>query len=299
MMRCRGGSLALLAACGLLAFDGPVAGSAHGAGGTDVGAHGSDRIAPARTWSVTLSPSPDDLVLAQISFRRNARNRAISARSVRLAAVNSLGDDYLAVATPRSRTAGWLRLLVLLVNRPSPLLDPVDVRLRLTARSALGTPVIRKLTDPFADGGTGTTPLLCDLPVDGRPVSGSELFPLRSQGAALPGFDAASAVAQAYDAVCRAPQESAFRGDVTGQIPTVPAPVPSPPGPSPPSPAPPVGVLPGEGCTPTPGYACPGAVRSRSAAVDAAASGCRPWAAIRVPGSLRHPTPCLGELQDP
>jgi hypothetical protein len=97
----------------------------------------ASRAAPsplARIWRLDLSPTPGDLALAQISFHPSASGQAISGRTVRIAATDPFGDDYLALAAPVSRTGGWLRALVLVVNRTSPLADPVDVRLRLTTR---------------------------------------------------------------------------------------------------------------------------------------------------------------------
>ena len=120
------------------------------------------------------------------------------------------GDDYLAAAVPRLQTPGAPWALVLLVNRPSALLDPVSVHVRLTARRTLGTPVVWKLTDPLTHPDTGLTPALCNLALHGGALGESDLRPLHSRGAALAGFDAASAVAQAYDVVCGLPYASSF-----------------------------------------------------------------------------------------
>jgi hypothetical protein len=190
-----------------------------------------------RAWDLTLAPQPNDLALAQFSFRSNSRAQRISPASLRLAARGPFGDDYIAAATPILRTPGQLQILVVLVNRPSPLLDPAQVHLRLSARRALGTPVLWTLSDPFSHSSSGLTPALCDLPLRGPALAGPQLRPLRSEGGALAGFDAASAVAQAYDVVCGLPFEHSFEADITG------SPVPKPPLCTP--------------CDPAPGYACP------------------------------------------
>ncbi len=248
-------TLALAGACGLIAL---AAVAALGAGlirsgGSDPGAGAVQ--AGSRTWPLTLSPAPDDLALAQVSFHAPGRGR-LPKGSVRLAVSGPFGADYLAAATPRFVTPGAARALVLLVNRPSALLDPASVHLRLTAWRSLDAPAARTLEDPLARAGSAATPALCDLPVHGSPLAGSELRVLSSRGAALAGFDAGAAIAQAYDLACGLPYAAAFRQAVEQSAPTPPSP-PAPPV-SPAPPPPPVGKLPGEGCVPRPGYACPG-----------------------------------------
>ncbi len=260
------GSLALLTAWAVAAGVSPSAGA---------------RLSPAalaaasRTWQVTLSPTPDDLSLAEIGFHGSGRQR-ISARSLQVAASAPFGDDYLAVAVPQLGKPGGAQALVLLVNRPSPLADPVSVRLRLTAPRSLGVAVVRKLDDVFRRHAGGRIPALCNLPLHGSALSASEVRPLHSRGQALAGFDAASAVAQAYDVACGLPYASSFGRAVEQPSPAPSSPVPpeSPsPAPPAPSPAPPGGKLPGEGCIPAPGYACPVVVRGASPA--AAGDGAR------------------------
>jgi hypothetical protein len=245
----------LVAVCGSLAL---LAGCAAGAGGAktvSAGASRDPRQASTRTWTITLSPAPDDLALAQIAFRGAAPAARVTSASLRIAVRGPFGDDYLASAAVR--LPGDRRALVLLVNRPSPLEDPVDVVLRVTALRALGTPVVSRLGNPFVRAASAPRPGLCDLPLHGVALSASQLSALRSRGAALAGFVGTSAVAQAYDAVCSLAFASSFEQAVTH----------SAAGSSPPvlSPAPPVGKLPGEGCVPSPGYACPGAVESSRA----------------------------------
>jgi hypothetical protein len=205
-----------------------------------------------RVGHVTLSPAPGDLALAEIAFHGPSSTK-LTARGLQVAGPGALGDDYLAVASARFRTPGGPRVLVLLVNRPSPLLDPVNVRLRLSSRRALGAPRVRTMTNAFARAGTGVGSALCGLPLHGSALRGSELRALGSRAAPLTGFDTADAVAQAYDAVCGLHYASAFKQVVTQPLaPTPPAPTP-PPAPAPPVPAPP-GCTP---CDPPPGYACP------------------------------------------
>ena len=253
------GSLALLTAWAVTAEVAPSAGTRLSRAGL---------AAASRSWQLTLSPAPGEFSLAEINFHGSGRQR-ISARSLQVAVSGLFGDDYLAVGAPQLATSGAPRALVLLVNRPSPLADPVSVHLRLTALRSLGAPLVRTLADPFTRPAGAPTPALCNLPVHGSALSASEVRPLHARGQALAGFDAASAVAQAYDVVCGLPYASSFESAV--RQPSSAAPSPAPPGsPSPappvPSPAPPVGRLPGEGCIPTHGHACPAAARSSSPA---------------------------------
>ncbi len=248
----------LVAVCGSLVF---LAGCAAGAGGAksaSLGARHDPPRAATRTWTITLSPAPDDLALAQIAFRGAAPTARVTGASLQVAVSGPFGDDYL--ASSAVRLPGGPRALVLLVNRPSPLEEPVDVRMRVTALRKLGTPVVSRLADPFVRSASAPRPGLCDLPLHGVALSPSQLSPLRSRGAPLAGFAGTNAVAQAYDVVCSLPFAGSFEQAVThsGAGSTSPVPSPQPP------PAPPVGKLPGEGCVPAPGYACPGAVERRS-----------------------------------
>ena len=197
-----------------------------------------------RSWRVTLSPSPDDLALAQISFH-GSRTQQITRGSLQAAVSGAFGDDYMAAGAIRARIAGGPQALVLLVNRPSPLLDPVSVVVALTAWRSLGTSVVHKLADPFTRPQAGSTPALCDLGRHGSALGASEVSTLDSHGSPLAGVSAANAVAQAYDVVCGLAYASSFKQAVRQ-----------------PSPAPPVGKIPGEGCEPEAGRACPLAVGS-------------------------------------
>jgi len=242
------------------------------AGGSKPGS--SAASGPENRSPLTLAPAPSDFALAEVSFKGAARGQIISGSSLQVSVSGPLGDDYLAAAALRLGTKGVPRALVLLVNRPSALLDPVSVHVQLTSRRALGPARVRTLTDPFTRPRGAGTPALCDLSLHGSPLSTAELRPLQLRGRALAGFGAASAVAQAYDVVCGLPYATFFARAIRHP----PAPPLSPVAPGSPSspvqpPSPPVGRLPGEGCKPVPGYACPGVVRS---VAPAAAVGGKP-----------------------
>jgi hypothetical protein len=241
-------------------------------------AHPARMDPPRRAWNTEVSPAPGDLALVQLSFHRR-HAESLLARSLRVTVSGAFGGDYLAVATPLEGTASTARALILVVDRPSALLDPLTVHLRVSARRSLGSVLVVQVTDPLTRF-PGRPPghpnrALCDLPAHGALI-GSRLRSLSSRGAPLTGFEAAQAVAQAYDAACGLPVESAFTqavapssgGCSTGLAsgggiccpPTAICAVPpsSPPAPSPsPSPSPtpePPGCAP---CDQPPGYACP------------------------------------------
>jgi hypothetical protein len=226
--------------------------------------------AKAHTWSLRLAPAPDDLALAQIRFPRAGR-RAVARALLHIEIQAPFGADYLAVAAPSiSLSTAGAQVLVLLVNRPTALEDPVSVRLRLSTGGRLAEHQVRRVENPFAETPSPATRDLCDLSTRGPTLQGSDLTPLRSAGAPLAEFGVAAAVAQAYDAACGLPYESAFKQAITDAStqpqPVPPQPTPAPPQPQPAPPTPPVGKLPGEGCVPTPGYACPEALKSSSPA---------------------------------
>jgi hypothetical protein len=206
------------------------------------------------SWPVTISAAPGDFALVALSFDRAARAQLVASGVPRMTVSGPFGDDYLIAAALRLAKPSVPRVLVLLVNRPSPLLDPVSVHVRLAVSRSLGEPSLRAFADPLAGGTGARAPLLCDLALHGSALKASEVRPLRSRGQGLAGFDAAEAVAQAYDVVCGLPHVSAFEQAVEDAGSASPSPT-QPPS----SPAPPVGKLPGEGCVPAPGYACPGA----------------------------------------
>jgi hypothetical protein len=267
MMRRTLASLTLLAVCGLLAL----AASATGAGRRSPRiASVLDPVATAslsHTWSFTLSPAPDDLALAEVGFPHATRGQHVSSASLKLAVRGPFGEDYLVLAIPRVGVGRTPRALVLLVNRPSPLLDPATVSLRLRAGAQLGRPVVRRLADPFARSASASRPALCDLALHGAALSAAEVRPLSSRGTALGGFDAPGAVAQAYDAVCTLPYASAFAQAVGQPGAESPSPSPGPtPSPAPPTPGPPVCAP----CDPAPGFACPLSIGPDVCAADVA-----------------------------
>lgn len=242
-------SLAALAVCAVL-FELPPAGAASAsASASRPSASTSAAIASAsagahrRSWTISLSPAPDQLALAELSFA-HARGRRLSRASLLLSARAPFGDDYLVAGAVRG--LGRIpRALVLVANRPSALADPAHVSLRASALGVLGAPSILRAADPFTRA-AAKPPALCDLPLHGKPLAGSQLVVLATRGAPLSGFGASSALAEAYDALCRLPYSSALKSDLesVGGTPSPapgesPAPVPSPePTPTPPGCAP-------------------------------------------------------------
>jgi hypothetical protein len=260
MMRRSLASLTLLATCGWLAL---------ALSATAAARPSPPTAALSRTWPFTLSPVAGELALAEVGFPHAARGRHVSRATLQLAVQGPFGDDYLVLATPLVGVGRTPRALVLLVNRPSPLLDPVNVRLRLKARTQLGTPVVRRLADPFKRVASASRPALCDLALHGAALSAAGVRPLSSSGAALSGFDAPAAVAQAYDVVCALPYSSSFAQAVGQPAPESPSPSPSPsptPSPTPPAPGPPVCAP----CDPAPGFACPLSIGPDICAADVA-----------------------------
>lgn len=213
-----------------------------------------------RSFHVSVSPAPDDLALVEIGFR-GPRRGPIPHASLRVSVSGPFGDDYLALAAVSAHSSPGARALLLIDNRPSPLLDPVTVTITLRARRALGRPELLHVTDPLKGPHLDVLPALCSLPLGGSPLQGGELRALASRGVGLPGFGPAAAVAEAYDLVCGLTHSSAFAQAVadgcrTGMsCPPTGAPVPAP-APTP-TPTPPPGCQP---CTPAPGRACPLAV---------------------------------------
>jgi hypothetical protein len=223
-----------------------------------------------RTAALTLAPARSDLALAELRFPHSA-GRALTSRALRLAVRSRFGSDYLTFAASRHPGRAGARALVLLVNRPSALPDPAQVRVRIAWSRALGAVVVRRMANVLARGMAQPRAALCDLPLHGLPLAPADLRPLGARGTALTGFDAAAAIAAAYDAGCGLAYPSAFRQAVQGPGGTgcgggatqqgtlccppnaMCAPPPSPE-PVPPAPRPPPGCPP---CNPRPGYACP------------------------------------------
>jgi hypothetical protein len=263
MMRRPLTTLALVATCGLLALGAIALLSGQSAGSETARARTAG--AAMRTWPLSISAAPGDLALAEISFA-NADGTRLERRSLQVAVSGSFGDDYLATAVLHATTRRGPAALVLLVNRPSPLLDPAAVALRVSAQRALGAPSVRRLANLFSRPAGAPAPALCEPQRHGA-LGASSLSVLGTRGAALTGFAAAGAVAQAYNVACALPYSSSFeqaveRSGASGsQAPT----------PSEPEPTPPLGKIPGEGCHPTAGRACPGAVAGATARAAAGA----------------------------
>jgi hypothetical protein len=279
MMRAALASLALLATCCSTGAFAATTDTTHAEVTAETVAYSAQASPSRRAWNMIVSPAAGDLVLVQISFHRR-HAEAVLEHSLHVSISGAFGEDYLVVAAPRLGTASTARALILVIDRPSPLLDPLSVHLRLSARRSLGAALVRRVTDPLTRPAGHPSPALCDLLPHGGAVSGSGLHALGSRGAPLAGFGAADAVAQAYDAACELPYASAFKQAVepsNGTCPTAAVPsgalccpataicaVPpgSPPAPTPsPAPAPtpePPRCTP---CDPPPGYACPLAAR--------------------------------------
>lgn len=239
MMRCLTAWMGLLGACLTLGFAASAIGASQGA-------------RPPRGWRITLSPTPGDLSLVEIAFPHAGR-QSLSTRTLQTAAGSPFGADYLAVAVPRRPSRGHQLALMLLANRPSALLDPASVRLRISAGHSLGPPVLQRVTDPLTHPSAHPARALCGLTAHGRPLSGPSLRALSVRGAALVGFDAPDAVAQAYDAACGLTYSGAFRAALAGSAGGCSGGVPCAPAPAPPSPRPPRCAP----CDPRPGFACP------------------------------------------
>jgi hypothetical protein len=229
-----------------------------------------------RAWRVSVTaPAQFDLSLAEIRFGAPARattsiaNRSYVARSIRLALRGPTGLNYVAAAVTRHRTRAGPRALVLVVNkRPRGSLAPDLARIGLTVTAAKwrGRPLIWQLSNPFTRPSIGLTPALCDLPIGSRSLKATDVRSVVSRGVAPTGFAPASAIVQAYNAVCGLPYDASFKQAVVGPCPPSPsdpvrafccppnaicAPPPTPPTPEPPPCAP---------CNPPPGGACPLAV---------------------------------------
>ena len=156
------------------------------------------------------APAQFDLALAEVRFRRRAHAAGVRssasrlARSIRLAVSGPTGLDYVAGAVTRFTVHKRPRILVLVVNRrPRGSLAPDLARIgvAITAARRLGTPVLSQVSDPFTRPRSGVpVPTLCDLPVSGGgSLAASALRPLLGRGAALEGFSAPAAIAQAYE----------------------------------------------------------------------------------------------------
>jgi hypothetical protein len=263
MMRPRQASLVLLAISATTLLGGALTDTSGAASGASKGAW--------RTVMASVSPTQNDLALLQIRFSATRGRQRITNRNLKLALGLPIGSDYITLATLGHGLSRSPKALILIVDRPSALLDPAVIRLRVRSSRALGKPRVWTLVNPFTHPSAGLTPALCDLPLGGAAaLAAPVLRTLSSQGAGLTGFDSTAAVAQAYDVVCGLPYEASFAQAVThassgvcfpsGALCCLPnggcasPPIPTP-APTPPTPVPsPPGCAP---CNPAPGYACP------------------------------------------
>jgi hypothetical protein len=214
-------------------------------------------VAPSsRTIPLAVSPAPNALALAELDFGRHP-SRRLDRATLRASVHGMFGDDYLALATPRQRPNGHLLALVLVINRPSPLADPVTVHVALRVSRAFGLPQVVKLKRSLTSSTIvrhGDGMHACAIAHSGVMVEGAALTALGSRGTPLAGFDAAGAVATAYDSVCGLPYPPSFKEDIE---PAKGCEGCTPPQPVEPEPRPP-GCTP---CDPRPGTACPLAAR--------------------------------------
>ncbi len=197
------------------------------AAGPALAAEGHDR-----SLRVTLTPAPNEVSLAQISFPHAGMARP-SPATLEVSAPSVFGSDYLAVAVLRPGLGGAVAL-ALVANRPSPLLDPAGVSLTVRARRALGAPGTRSVQDVLSLPAGAGKPRLCDLALHGKALNAADLAPLGGRGPALSGLGGAQALAQAYDIACGLPSAESLRTALSAPV--------------------------GGGCTPCeppPGYACP------------------------------------------
>lgn len=270
MMRRPLTTLVVVASCGVLVLGAGLAVAIEAGGGARAKSVAAEPLS--RSWPVRMSAAPDDLTLAEVVFREPTRGQRIAGSSLHAGVEAPFGDDYVAAAVLRLPAQGASRVLVVLVNRPSPLLDPGSVTVRLTAPRVLAAPLVLKSADLLSRSAVTRKPALCAPALHGSALDVAQVRMLRTRGRMLAGFSAASVVAQAYDLVCGLPHDSSFAQAIEG--PTA-APSPAPPEISPPTPTPPppVGKVPGEGCVPTPGYACPASSRGGPRAPVAAGWG--------------------------
>jgi hypothetical protein len=259
MMRLLLASMAALAVSVSSAFAPPAAIAAH----VRFAASAARSSSPWRVLRLSVSPAPGDFVLEELAFRGAGRRR-LSASSLHVMVKGPFGDDYVAgawLSTPAGR-----RALVLVVNRPSPLLDPSNVHLVLSWQARLGSPFRRAALNPLAAGAAPAPSALCALEGRGLPLGSVRLHMLGTQGARIGAIAPASAIADAYDTSCGRPVEPAFAQALSRACSERCEPIPTPP----PETAPP-GC---GGCDPRPDYACP-LVATPAVCVASPGSGAR------------------------
>lgn len=194
-------------------------------------------------WRVQVkAPGPSDYALARISVK------APVGTHLRIGSVGPHGADYLAAGRMRHGHAAELQITILLLDRATDLMDPVDIELTLHMGRAVGRPYLEQVTDGLA--ARQSSPSALCHPHSGQvPLTGSAFEGLYSFGQPLPGFSAEEALAQGYDLSCGLPFQESFKRSVGEQAnSTPPIPEPGPPVKEPPSCGP---------CQAPPGYACP------------------------------------------
>jgi hypothetical protein len=207
-----------------------------------------------RTLAAVLSPSPGDVSLLRVRFPHAGPGELLPG-ALRVTVRGAFGEDYLALATPRRRRRGGLEAYLLVANRPSALMDPATVHLRLSARGSLGAPLVSHLNDLLGHAHVQPPSGFCSLTPGGTALAAPSLRVLAARGATVRGFGAGAAVAVAYDAACGLPHSEAFKQALAGETASEGgcATTPCEPAPAPPVPAPPHCAP----CNPAPGYACP------------------------------------------
>jgi hypothetical protein len=181
------------------------------------------RASSVRVWRENVAaPAQFDFSLTEVRFVAGAHAgnaHARFSRSIRLAMAGPTGLDYVAGAITSFGVRTRPRVLVLVVNRrPRGSLAPdlARISVAITAARRLGKPAVFDVGDAFTRPRSGGgVPALCDLPVGSGSLAAASLRSLLRRGAALEGFSAQMAIAQAYNAVCGKPYDPAFRRAVT------------------------------------------------------------------------------------
>jgi hypothetical protein len=194
-----------------------------------------------RSWPIGLSaPAPLHYRLAEITISARVGLHA------RVAIDGPIGADYIASAALRGPRNSRTRILVFVLDRATALMDPARIGLSIRLPRPLPAPSVYTAPEGFPSNEPAIRPALC---APGAQLEEGDLRTLSARGAALPGYSAAGAISQAYDASCSLPYQAAFEQAVE-QTPVSPPPQPAP--------SPPVGQPPGcQPCTAPPGYACP------------------------------------------
>ena len=187
--------------------------------------------AAAQAHRVSLAaPAQFDVAVAQVRYAVPHGPRP----ALRLALAGPTGLDYVAVALPRHQPGHAVVALVAVVNRRprgSQAPDLAHVLLSTRPTRAMRAPTVTQATNVLA-AAPASAQAACALGA----LSVSDLrFALRA-GAPPPGFGARSTIAQALNAACRRPVDTAFRTAVAPPALPAPSPKPTPCPPCPPLP---------------------------------------------------------------